>query len=81
LFSAISAVKAFNRKVRKENPQRSQRTTEFSNNGFGYSDQGLRVSGFFALSGAAEKMKAHWKPGSRITKKETWQATSLRRRI
>jgi hypothetical protein len=57
--------------VRKENPQRSQRTTEFSNSGFGYLDQGLRGSSFIALSGVMEKIKAHWKPGSRITKKET----------
>jgi large subunit ribosomal protein L7/L12 len=30
----------------------------------------LRVSGSVALSGVAEKMKAHWKPGSAITKKD-----------
>jgi large subunit ribosomal protein L7/L12 len=30
----------------------------------------LRVSGSIALSGVAEKMKAHWKPGSWITKKD-----------
>jgi hypothetical protein len=56
--------------VRKQKPQRSQRTNEFSSNGFGYPDQGLRVSGSIALSGVAEKMKAHWKPGLWITKKD-----------
>jgi hypothetical protein len=29
----------------------------------------MRVSGSIALSGVAEKMKAHWKPGLWMTKK------------
>jgi len=64
--------------VRKENPQRSQRTTEFSNNGFGYPDQGLRGSSFIALSGVMEKIKAHWKPGSWITKKDVLSYVSTK---
>jgi SpoU rRNA methylase family enzyme len=52
-----------------EKSHRSRRTNLVTR--FGYSGPGLRVSGSIALSGVAEKMKAHWKPGSRITKRET----------
>jgi len=41
-----------------------------SNTEFGYPGQGLRVSGSIALSGVVEKMKAHWKPGLWMTKKD-----------
>jgi hypothetical protein len=51
-----------------EKSQSSQRSNLVTR--FGYPDQGLRVSGSIALSGVAEKMKAHWKPGLRITKKD-----------